>query len=322
MTYVISCGIISGHLWGENYNLVTKLNKKPNQMKNLLILLTTFLAVSFAQSQVINVVTLNGSQSSDPDGSIVEYTWFQVGTLPSLCTIANPKAVITTVVPAGGKQWQIGTYKFGLTCKDNLGATASDTMSVTVLPNPDKPPVVSVGSDKTVTLPTTSVLLTATASDPDGTIKFYQWSQITGPNVASFNRTDSAIVTVSGLIQGTYLFRCKVTDNAGASAADTISVIVKVNSLPASRAGQDQTITLPVSTVALGGVDTPDHLTVEWKKVLGRNAVFTSPNSSFTQVNNLQVGVYIFEKKVTDSEGRFAVDRCYVIVKAKAFKAF
>jgi endoglucanase len=90
----------------------------------------------------------------------------------------------------------------------------------------NQPPTVNAGADQTITLPTSSLSLNGTASDPDGTIASYTWSQVSGPNTATFSSASSASTTVSGLVQGTYVFRLTVKDNQNATATDDVSVTV------------------------------------------------------------------------------------------------
>ena len=97
----------------------------------------------------------------------------------------------------------------------------------------NKSPTVNAGSDKTITLPTNSVKLTAGASDPDGSIVSYIWTKKTGPS-ATLNNTKAKDLTASQLIKGTYVFSVTVKDNKGASSSDEVQVIVRdSNSQPA-----------------------------------------------------------------------------------------
>ncbi|MFD3004041.1 PKD domain-containing protein, partial [Pontibacter toksunensis] len=52
-------------------------------------------------------------------------------------------------------------------------------------PATNQPPVANAGPDKTITLPTSSVQLSGSATDSDGTISGYSWSQVSGPNTAT-----------------------------------------------------------------------------------------------------------------------------------------
>jgi hypothetical protein len=87
-------------------------------------------------------------------------------------------------------------------------------------------PVANAGPDKTITLPTNSVALSGSGSDADGSIASYSWSKVSGPSGSSFSSTTSASTTVSGLVQGTYVFRLTVTDNLGATGSDDVTVTV------------------------------------------------------------------------------------------------
>lgn len=70
-------------------------------------------------------VTLDGSASTDPDGSITSYVW----TEDSGPSTVDPDDAVTTA--AGGLVE--GTYVFRLTVTDNDGASSSDTVTITVL---------------------------------------------------------------------------------------------------------------------------------------------------------------------------------------------
>src|SRR4029079_3712516 len=116
-------------------------------------------------------------------------------------------------------------------------------------PPPNQPPVANAGSDQTITLPTNVVILRGAASDPDGTVAFYQWAQISGPSQANLRTAPFAATIVDSLKQGVYIFRFTVTDDQGAIAWDNITITVNraPNQLPIADSGQDQIITLPVN---------------------------------------------------------------------------
>ncbi|HEX6426257.1 MAG TPA: PKD domain-containing protein [Niastella sp.] len=168
-----------------------------------------------------NPLLLDGSASSDPDGTVQLYNW-QRSTGPNMPVIVAPNAAQTPVTGL-----MAGVYEFQLTVTDNDGATASDSVVITVVLPENKPPVANAGIDQVITLPVNSVTLNGSAStDPDGTITAFTWSLISGPNTPVFGASNAKITQVSGLVQGTYQFDLKVTDDRGDSASDTITVIV------------------------------------------------------------------------------------------------
>lgn len=87
-------------------------------------------------------------------------------------------------------------------------------------------PTLNAGLDKSITLPTSSVTLTGTASDPDGTISSYSWTKVSGPAGNTITTPSAASTTITGLVQGSYVFRLTVTDNGGASSSDDVTVTV------------------------------------------------------------------------------------------------
>ena len=124
-------------------------------------------------------VSLNGTGSSDADGTISSYSWTKISGPPSY-SIVNASGSTTAV-----NNLVQGTYQFRLVVTDNNGASDDDTVTVTVYPVPppaNVPPVANAGADQTITLPTSSVTLNGTgSSDPDGTISSYSWTKIGGP---------------------------------------------------------------------------------------------------------------------------------------------
>ncbi len=266
-------------------------------------------------------VTLTGS-GTDPDGSISTYQWTKIAG-PTSFTIVSPTQAQTVI--NGLVQ---GVYQFQLRVTDNGGASDLDTVTVTVnaaVPPPNQAPTANAGADQTITLPTSSVTLTGSGTDPDGSISTYQWTKIAGPTSFTIVSPTQAQTVINGLVQGVYQFQLRVTDNGGASDLDTVTVTVNAavpppNQAPTANAGADQTITLPTSSVTLTGSGTdPDGSisTYQWTKIAGPTSfTIVSPTQAQTVINNLVQGVYQFELRVTDNGG--ATDRDTVTVTVNA----
>ncbi len=101
-------------------------------------------------------------------------------------------------------------------------------------------PIVNAGPNQSITLPTSSVALDGTVSDADGTIEGNIWTQISGPNTATFSNAGLVDQTASGLIAGTYTFRLTSTDNSGASSSD--DVVITVNASGGTTSGPRFTV--------------------------------------------------------------------------------
>ncbi len=155
-------------MWVEHRNCAAKApgggntsptaNAGPNQT----------LTLAAGQSSI--AVTLNGSGSSDPDGTISAYNW--TGN-PDPANTVSPSVTLAA-----------GSHTFTLVVTDNNGATsAADTVNITVnaAPPVNQAPTANAGPDQTLTLAAgqSSIAVTLNgsgSSDPDGTIGTYNWT--------------------------------------------------------------------------------------------------------------------------------------------------
>ena len=202
-----------------------------------------------------------------------------------------------------------------MTVTDNKGATGKDTMQLLV----NIAPVANAGLDQTISLPLNSITLNGSGTDADGTIKTYQWTEVSGAS-AVISNAGSATATVTGLSIGIYKFVLTVTDNSGAKTSDTMQVTVLVNIPPVANAGADQTITLPVNSVTLTGSGTDADGTIasyQWSKLSGpTSAAITTATSAGTTVTGLTAGVYKFILTVTDNGGAIGKDTVQITLNA------
>lgn len=177
--------------------------------------------------QVINFptdsISLDGSNSSDPDGSINEWLWTKLSG-PASFMIVNPTNDKTVV-----RNLAVGTYEFQLKVIDNRGGSSRDTIMVRVnnASSSNHSPVANAGVDQTITLPTNSINLDGSGStDPDNNIASYQWTKILGPSSYIIINAGSTQTQVSDLVQGIYQFELKVSDAGGLFDRDTVQVMV------------------------------------------------------------------------------------------------
>jgi hypothetical protein len=266
-------------------------------------------------------VTLNGSDSTDEDGTIVSFEWSQQSG-PS-AVINTPNKVQTTV------QFQSpGQYLFVLKVTDDKGASAQDTVTINVREVENIPPVANAGPDQIITFvpttPVTAILNGSGSTDSDGSIVEFAWSLGSGP-AAVIVTPDQAQTTVQFQSPGDYVFVLKVTDNRGADAEDsvTINVVAPQNNPPIAEAGEDQSILIrnpnTPGTVNLDGSRSSDRegdaLTFSWTFEGGTmRPNITSPNRAQTTVTGLLVGEYKFGLKVTDAGGNSSNDSVTVRV--------
>lgn len=276
-----------------------------------------------------NSATLNASGSSDPDGSIVSYTWRKISG-PDVYNAGNMNSSSVSLT-----NLTQGTYGFELKVTDNGGAIGFDYILVTVNAGsggaPNKAPVANAGVNFAITLPNNSATLNGSASsDPDGSIVTYNWSKLSGPTQGSVSNPNIATTTATGLVQGTYFFRLIVTDNGGASHDDTVRIVVNPgvvlvpgNLAPIAKAGPDLTITLPTSSAYLNGYDSYDPegniVSWGWSQISGpANSKITNTTAGATTVTSLVQGTYYFRFALTDNVGQTTADTMKLTVNGTA----
>lgn len=176
-------------------------------------------------------ITINGS-GYDKDGRIVSYKWNKAFGGTANLTNANSASVTIS-------DMQAGTYYFRLGVTDDNGATDHDQVKVVVtvsgtaststdesgMETQNLAPVAYAGPNKHITTETSSIKILGSASDKDGDIVSYRWSQYAGPD-ATLRNLESSGVTVSGLREGKYYLKLTVKDDDGAVDHDNMLLVV------------------------------------------------------------------------------------------------
>lgn len=90
----------------------------------------------------------------------------------------------------------------------------------------NKVPIVDAGSAQSITLYVDSITVTGSATDADGKITAYLWSEVSGPDGAYIVNPGSASTKIDNLKQGQYIFQLMATDNSGATGVDTVTINV------------------------------------------------------------------------------------------------
>ena len=173
-------------------------------------------------------VSLDGSASKDSDGTIASYQWSQVSGTPVTLVGASSAAASFDV----NEVTQTQTLSFKLTVTDNEGATASDTVTVTInakdLPPVNTPPVAAIVAPANVNAGDVVVVDASSSSDADNDQLTYTWDVPAGLNATVDGATVSFVA--AEYTQDTSLaFTVTVSDGkATASASSTVVVAKKV----------------------------------------------------------------------------------------------
>jgi hypothetical protein len=152
------------------------------------------------------------ASASDSDGSIAKVDFYAGATKVGTDT-TSPYTFSWGSVP-------VGTYALKAVATDNAGAaTTSNSVTVTVTTN--KPPLVSLTSpiDNAIFPLLSTIAVTATASDPDGSIArvdFYNGTTLLGSDT-----TSPYTFTWLSVGLGNYSLSAVARDNLGASTVST-----------------------------------------------------------------------------------------------------
>ena len=166
-------------------------------------------------------ITLDGSGYTDPDGSILTYSWSEDGT--TLCTGQS----IT-------HSFSVGVHAVTLTVTDKDNLTDSDGVVITV--NENLAPVADAGPDMSVLVGQLVNFDGSASYDPDGSIVSYEW-----------NFSDGA----TGIVEkpshnytsvGDYTVTLTITDNGGLTGTDTVTVTVTEQSTSSTMHVEDITV--------------------------------------------------------------------------------
>jgi hypothetical protein len=166
-------------------------------------------------------VYLEGT-GSDSDGSISSYKWSQTsGTEVSLSAPTSPSTNFDAPNITEDEE-----LVFKLVVTDNLGANATDSLSVFIKHVNDAP--ISVAGDSFESIQYDTIILDGSnSSDPDGDELTYSWGLVSAPinETAILNYQDTQSPTFTPNSYGEYTFELTVTDG---ELEDTSNIVVSV----------------------------------------------------------------------------------------------
>ncbi|PWK52944.1 PKD domain-containing protein [Pleionea mediterranea] len=172
-------------------------------------------------------VTLDASASAAPEGeSITGYSWTQLaGTVVTLNDSTSVAPQFTA--PDVGETTQL---QFQLTITASNGETNQSTVIITVTDTSGNlPPVANAGDDQTVNEGDNVILDARASNDPDGNSLNLSWRVVSGGNVNLQQGPEQGTLQFTAPsvgIDSDYVFEVTVTDAAGASSSDQVTITV------------------------------------------------------------------------------------------------
>jgi hypothetical protein len=210
------------------------------------------------------MVTLDGSASTDVDGDQLTYKWsFTSKPSYSMAELSDPASVRPTFVMDLS-----GDYVVQLIVSDVKTDSTPDTV---IISTNNSAPVANAGADQTRLFGDTVILDGRASSDADGDLLTYHWSLIVPADSTATLSDPSAVQPIFDIdVSGNYVASLIVNDGTVDSIADTVTISTS-NSKPVANAGANQAPKLG-DTVTLDGsassdVDS-DGLTFHWSFLL------------------------------------------------------
>ncbi|KAJ1201160.1 hypothetical protein NDU88_004975 [Pleurodeles waltl] len=171
----------------------------------------------------VDSTILDGSRSTDDQG-IVSYHWEKISG-PRKAKIENSEKAVSIVTGL-----EVGTYRFQLTVQDAQGLSSTNIIVVTVREENNSPPKAYAGGSYIIVLPNNSMVLDGSKSTDDQGVVSYLWirdGQSPAAGDVMHNSDQEAILQLTNLVEGVYIFHLKVTDARGDSDIDTATVEVR-----------------------------------------------------------------------------------------------
>jgi len=261
-------------------------------------------------------VIITGS-GDDPDGRILRYTWTQLPGGPVIAIANGNTATVNFTAPAVTSPT---TITLRLSVMDDFGDSTWDDVVITVMPSlNNKPPSANAGVDK-VANSGDSVTLAGTASDADGRIVSYLWSQDAGPVVtlSGANTRNVEFVMPEDMLVGAMVtLRLTVTDNSGESGFDRVTITL--NAPPVANAGADQGVTFGDTVTLRGSASDSNGSVVSfmWKQLAGPTVTLRNANTNITSFAAPLINAAVtLQLSVTDNHGAIGSDTVIVTLAA------
>lgn len=258
------------------------------------------------------VVTLDGTLSSDGDGNPLTYQWTAPsGITLSSATISNPTFIAPEVTVDTN-------YTLSLVVNDGIIDSPSSQVIVTVK-QVNKAPVSHAGLDQSSNELTLVTLDGSTSSDPDNDALSYLWTAPYGIILSSNTASNPTFIAPEVTSDTNYSFSLVVNDGQVSSVADEVVITVKqTNKAPTANAGANQVINEGSLVTLHGTASDPenDPLTYLWVSPVGVIlSSISDPNPTFTAPEVTANTDFTFSLIVNDGNTNSQIS--YVVITVK-----
>ena len=262
------------------------------------------------------LVMLDGSGSTDPDGKPVTYSWEFLSVPDGSTAVLSDSVSVTPSLTVD----LMGEYVVQLIVRDNVSFSEPSLVTITTI---NSIPVANAGPDQNVLAGDVVQLDGSGSSDADGDPLAFHWALRTTPpgSLAEINDVNAVMPSFVADLAGQYEAELTVSDAGSTSDPDTVTIITApTNTLPVADAGPDiagvvgEEISLDGSlSFDIDG----DSLTFTWTLISQPAGSATLINSATSEIANFVpdlAGQYVAQLIVNDGQDDSVPDTALVTI--------
>ncbi|MDJ0944568.1 MAG: PKD domain-containing protein [Kiloniellales bacterium] len=250
-----------------------------------------------------DLVTLDGSGSSDPDGDAVTFSWALLQVPEGSAAALSDPGVARPTFTAD----LVGSYVAQLIVAEAAGEQLESDPVTVLVTVANTAPVADAGPDRVVRTNILVQLDGSGSSDPDGDALSFSWTLVTKPlnSTAELVGADTIDPQLAPDLAGDYVIELVVSDGLAASAPDSVT-ITATDQAPIADAGPDQSVQ-PGALVNLDGSGSfdPDGqaISLSWRFTTlpgGSTATLAGADTATPSFTADVAGIYVAELTVSD----------------------
>lgn len=265
------------------------------------------------------MVTLDGSDSSDPLDRTLSYQWDSGQDNPGSVGVLTATAIVQFTPQ------RPGTYTFFLTVTADGQVSTAGSITITVLDVDNTSPVADAGPDLGFPLDAIIFLDGSASRDDDGDTLSFLWRLTAGAGTVTLSDSTAAQTSFTATVSGDYLFTLLVSDSVMTASDDvTISLSAADNIRPIADAGTDTVITMGSQLILDGSASSDpdgDGVTLEYEWAIsgppGVQTTLSEPSSETPSFTPLEEGEYTVALTVRDAEGLESL-RQHIVVEVRS----
>ena len=259
-----------------------------------------------------SLVSLDGSASSDADGTPLTYSWSFVNRPAGSASQLSSSTAVRPTFTADLD----GDYVLQLVVNDGSTDSHPDSVTVTAA-TANSAPTADAGANQNVATGSLVTLDGSASSDVDGDGLSYSWSLVSVPagSTASLATPGSVSPTFTVDLDGEYVVQLVVNDGSVDSTPDSVTVTAATaNSAPTANAGADQNVTtgslVTLDSSASSDAD-GDPLSYAWSLLsapAGSAAALSDGTAAAPSFTPDAAGDYVIQLVVNDGNADSAPD--------------